>query len=514
MSWNDPHSPWTRKLKRRILFNKLTFIVGFLPAIVIFAYLWWSHFSSREEEFGGLPGEIIAIAVFPLFMMAIAAAILLWRLRVEQTVLKEVPKRDGHFCPRCRTVLPKEPPQGDCPKCHTPYTRTELQAYWVDYVLEPQRLRPWGAKLSWRQRLINLRNLTLKNFLANTIMSIVMLLAALFLMWHVTSLSFTGVVVRYLPLFLGFALVGPGSLFLRRYLDRTGQTRHCTTCGYQQAPQGENPQRCPECGADWSHPGGAIIGTQTRRPRYLWLACGFFGAAAVLIIAYHIALFSRVGWTLRVLPTSALIYDATTSDGFTRAEWKEIQRRQLTPEQQRQLAVGLLDKRLRDEYLDNTECGWLWTMVSTSALPDDLIERYCRETLEVWINTPATATVGKPFNVSLGSIFRRNNSPAGFDEVVYFGGFFVGDDPIPRARQKDNNYCGLLDGLEYIIHTQITPSRANPLRIRAVFYFAVGTKLGRDKTSIQWHDDETATLPPVAIWSRRIEIEQTITVNE
>ena len=513
MSWNDSKSPWTRKLKRRILYSKLLCAANFIPVIAIIALLWWLN-----AEIGEFPDKIFALFVVPIVLFeTIFVAILLWHLRIEQTVLKEVPRRDGHLCPRCRTALPEEPAQGDCPKCHTPYTRAELQSYWVDYVFESQRLRPWAAKLSWRQRLISPRDPTKEKFLALSILIIILLIPALLLIWRVTGLSFMGVVVRYLPLLLGCNLIAPGIIYLRRYRNRTGQTRHCTACGYQQAPQGENPQRCPECGANWSRPGGVIIGTQARQPRNLWLACGFFGVSAVLIITHMASPFPGIGWSLRVLPTSSLIRDATSSGSFTQAEWNEIRRRQLTPEQQLQLAVGLLDKRLREEYLDSTEGGWLWTMVSTSALPNDLIERYYREMLEVWIDAPATTTVGTPFSVSLGSTFRYSDLPVGIDEVVYFGGFFVGDDLTPRARRKDSNHAVLLDDREHQIQINITPSSAGPLRIRAVLYFAIGPNLAWAKTSAQWaqwHDDETATLPPAAIWSRRIELEQTITVNE
>jgi len=245
------------------------------------------------------------------------------------------------------------------------------------------------------------------------------------------------------------------------------------------------------------------------------MACGLFGLSVVLIITTSSPQSSGMAWILRALPTGALIRDTTSSGSFTNTEWTEIRRRQLTSEQRRQLALGLLEKRLRSEYgLNTTEGGWLWTQVSTGALPDDLVRRYYHEMLDLWIDAPARAALRKPLVVSLGSTFRYSGLPVGINEIVYFGGFFVGDDTTPVAREDRAHYAGLLDERRWGIEARITPAATGPLRVRAVLYFVVRPPLRTGQPPAQWHDDKTATWPPGAVWSHRFELETTVEIGD
>lgn len=510
MSWHDPKGPWQRKLRRRIWLFSLVGLISFGPVVLFLPMM----FRVRGTLPTGNLGYTIMLMPVVMGIVALVGALMMFMfIRTQRAILREVPKHDGHLCPRCRTVLPVDTVEGDCPKCQTPYTRAELESYWVDYVLEPQRITPWAKKGSWRQRVFGLFDRYRKSTRGQIALSCVISIVALIVIRIIVGGSLTGAAVRLLPMFVGGSLLGSGIARTMKYRSRSGESRHCTDCGYQQAPEGGNPKRCPECGADWSKAGSVVIGEIGRDPRQLLLAGASVCVGALLMYSY-VWQIQGGGWLTRVLPTSVLIRDIADSDASTGADWNEIQRRQLTSEQELQLAGGLLDRRLRRDYLDSAAGGWLWTRVSTGVFPDDLIERYYREMLEVWIDAPATATVGQPVRVSIDSDYRRSNPPTGINEIVYFGGFFQGDDPMPIERRDDNNYAGLLDNQRYRIQADITPTEAGPLRIRAVLYFAVGPKLVWPNPGVEWHDDGTATIPPAAVWSHRIEIEKTIEVGE
>ena len=513
MSWHDPKGPWSQRQKWRIRSLEVSVAMVLLTALGLFVMLWWQDVSTPLPGVGGLFDDLLLPFLLPVSAFAfVFLAFLVNRIRIERTVLKEVPRTEGHVCPRCRTGLPQTS-EGTCPKCRSPFAESELQAYWVDYVLEPGRIRPWGRSASWPRKLIHAPHLLLRNFWLS--FQVVYLLAAVLVMWWISGVSFTGALYRYLPLFLGISLLF--FLYLQPHRQRTGRTQHCAACDYQRAPEGPNPERCPECGADWSRPGGVIVGTRNKRRRNLWLACGLSVVALTLLMLSNSA---RSGWVLRALPTRALIHDTTHACGFTAAEWQEIGRRQLTSEQVLQLARGLLEKRLREDYLNRTEGGWLWTQVSTAALPNELVQRYYQEMLDVWIDPPEKAKVGQVVQLSLGAEFRSSNPPRSIKEVVYFGGFYVDDEPAPLPLSGDrvhaevpcHTYPILLD--EYPIQARFQPMQAGPVRVRAVLYFAVLSLATGFPPAVQWHADGTATLPPNVLWSQRIALSKEIEIAE
>jgi hypothetical protein len=510
MSWQDPKGPWSRKLRRRIWLMALSCLVMLLAPAAPLVMLWRGDALTRSIIGAGLlHGELLFTIVPIVLVPLIFVVVLAHRMRVERFVLKEVPRREGSVCPRCRTLLPQDLAEGACLNCSSAYTRAGLESYWVDYVLEPRRVRPWGRQASLRQKLFGVKDLLRSNIRAYAGFEAAFVLLAVLFMWWVTGISLMGVVFRYMPMFLGAALFGPAFMCLSRYRQRSGQSRHCVACNYQWSPGGVNPDRCPECGARWGSPGGTISGSSPRQTRYLFAACGLFVAAVALMATYATAQLPG-GWTLRVLPTAALIRDTTTSGGFTNAEWSEIRRRQLTPKQMQQLAVGLLEKRAREDYLNITEGSWLWTQVSTGALPDDLVERYYREMLELWLEAPARAKVHQQVPVTVGSRYRRSSPPVGVDAMVYFAGFFAGGEAVGPGNCI--TYAGLLEDGPFKV--RLEPTRAGPLQLRAVIYFAVGPRLAAARPSVQWHQDGTITLPAAAVWSRRVELTSTVEVEE
>jgi hypothetical protein len=504
MSWHEPNNARTQKLRRRIQFLRadcaICVLVGAAPLVV----LWVVAASPDSMGVFFLDAALILHVSAPsALMVLIGLTVLKRRIRVNETVLHEVPKQDGYLCPGCCTPLPEETPEGNCPKCRQPYVRAELPSYWVDYVFEPQRAAVRTAKTPLFRKLLTLQALIRVNPLAAIAFCTVLPFGFTLIMWWIIGLSF----LRAVPLGLGMALVCAASLCVQRGRSRVGQTRHCVACDYQQSPTTRNPQCCPECGADWSAPGSVIIGAVQFRSHYRWLAGVLIGTAALLWLSHAADL------TVRALPTANIIHDAVTSRSFTTAEWDELARRRLKPEHRLRLAVGLLDKRLRRNHLDITEGNWLWTQVSSGVLPECVNERYYREMLEVSINAPATARAGASFRVSLARTFRLSSPSVGVDVLVYFGGYFVGDDPIPIQRLPHGYYAALLGRADCPTLARITPVEPGPLRVRAVLYYAIGPGLAAAMRSAEWQEDGTIKLPAQTVWSHRIELEKTVDVR-
>ncbi|MGD8452537.1 MAG: hypothetical protein PVJ57_12020 [Phycisphaerae bacterium] len=512
MNWHDPDNIWAQSLQRRIRRLWLGYIGRVLGAIVPVGIFVWGITWKGGALAAACRDELLFLLVATgVVVPAIIFAQLGRRLHIARTVLREVPKHDGYICPRCRRPVPEDVPAGKCPKCRRPYVRADLPSYWLNYVFTPLRLAPPLLPPVWNQRLQRLLAILREHILVTVALCVALFTVAFLLMHWLGGVSLTGLLFLYGPMLLAVVFLCTGLIYLNRYRRRTGNSRHCVACGYQQAPSGLNPRRCPECGMDWSLPGGMIIGKPSRQPHHLWLAVAFLAAAALPMILMMLSPASVRGLVLRTLPTGALINDAVADDGFTRAEWSELLGRRLSPEQRRQLAVGLLDKRLEQDYLDMVQGGWLWGQVSASLLPPDVTERYYGEMLDVRIDAPATAVVGEPLHVHLSSTYRRSRTPFGLDPAVYFGGFFFGDDPAPLGQRERGEHAKFVASGLSRIQASITPTQPGPLRVRAVLYFAVGPNLTAWKG--EWHDDETATLPSAATWSRRIELEKTIDVH-
>lgn len=503
MSWNNPDSKWQRILRRRIYFFRVLGAAVLGPSLILAIKM---SVSVRGRDTDALPIAFLVLLTSNAIMLTC-----IWRSnRVTRTVAELVPKHDGCVCRKCRTPLPHETSEGKCLKCGTSYVLSDLQSYWVNYVLDPLASRSKVAKDSWFDRQIGL-NASIKTRIRASV--VIWALIVLGTSWFMQR-SVIAVVIRNLPLFfvLCFSQLCVGSFFA--YRKRTGQSRFCAECGYQFAPTGDNAHRCPECGSDWSGLGGTVVGTQAGNSRHLWTGIAWLGLMIAMIAIDMRSVASRYAWVTQVQPTSSLIYDAIDNRGRTTAQWKELGRRQLSPKQEHRLAVGLLDKRLRENFLDKVEGSWLWNQVSNASLPEDLVERYYGEMLEVWIDVPESIKIGEQLPVGLGSTYLHSSQPKNINAFICFGGFFFGDDPTPIARKKQCMYAILLDDPQYGIHADATPSQSGRLRVRAVVYYAIGSFPNWDKMKVTWNDDGTATLPAELIWSRRIELEAFVDVQQ
>lgn len=454
-----------------------------------------------------------------------------WSHRRERRVARLVPAHDGLVCPKCLAVVPAAESPARCPRCRRAYAVTELRAYWEQYALAAGSVSPWThACQSGLPSAADARHARRRTVMARVCFLLGPVAFVLIpLIWP--RLSLLGSLHHNASLILMFLGLGGGFALCLRYRRRAGDSTHCAACDYQQAPTGANPPYCPECGAQWSAPGGVVHGRRTGQP---WmLGCGvalmLVGAAAGLAPLTQ----SKFDPLLGLMPTSALINDIVNSRSFTRDQWAELKSRTLTPAQEQRLAEGLLDRRARTGHLSGDDHTWLEQALATGRLPENLRQRYYDEMFTAWLDAPSQVRRGHPFHVALGSDARNAHSPLGAEALVFFSGFFIGDDPTPQGRRVQPGLAALLDttpfGMqpedaarlpeeqrqpahpEYIPLAQLAAPHAGPLRVRMLLWFVVAPA-GTQSLRIQWQEDHTPVMPLNVVYSRRIELERVIDV--
>lgn len=140
---------------------------------------------------------------------------------------------------------------------------------------------------------------------------------------------------------------------------------------------------CPECGSQFGWPGGTISEHHEWRPARLILPSIFL--LPILIQFGSIPLAGILWWKSainRVAPTGSLIKDATASRSFTMAAWDELSRRELTAEQNHQIAEKLLGPPPR-QYFNPDERKWLSTAIAARAIDPELIRPWLERLLVV-----------------------------------------------------------------------------------------------------------------------------------
>jgi len=126
-----------------------------------------------------------------------------------------------------------------------------------------------------------------------------------------------------------------------------------------------------------------------------------------------------------------LIRAVSQPDAFAWQEWRELKRRTLSPHEMNRLAEGLLDARLKAEYLVSDSEEWLSDSVSKGVLPQSIVNRFYNEMIEVNLQVvcPDDGEHGiriKPRAIAHSSDFLRTNNP-----YILIEGFYLDNDSAP-----------------------------------------------------------------------------------
>ena len=502
VSWKNSDSPWVKAMRRR--FRRWTYYL-FLAVAGVIAYF---VLASRSAEILGWKSVAAIVLLCFNLLLLVVSIVLLYRIAIERRLTRLIPSREGQICPRCRVALEVVEDEARCPVCARVYSSSEVLEYWEKYALAPEQAQNPGDAPAAAFRAFFTRNQS--RYFRWALSALVITVVYPFYV-HWGGLSWISGALQLLPWLIYGACFGYGTTLIQQYRVRVGDSMHCAKCGYQKAPEGDDIARCPECGAEWNKPGYTVKGKRVARHGRLWAGISMLAISFLILGGMFWSGRSRASWTQKCIPTSSLIHDVSQAQGFKTRMWAELRNRFLTDDQTKQLAEGLIDRRLREKYLSNDAGTWLWNTVQSNALPDDLVKRYYQETLRVWIDGPPSTTAGSTIRVSLGSEYRRPNFPIGVHAKVYVAGFQIDNAAQALSRQEHAHYASLLDEPQYAVFADLQPSKPGPLRIELHLWLIVGARTPHE---IKWNEDGTPEIPTNTAWAEEIVVTHLVDVHE
>ena len=538
MGWEDPDSIWAKKMRlaltQRRRAARWQAIAGCFVVLAM-SLQWVPNLLDPKGWDWVLGPAMVGLGILALVFGAINVWSVFFRRRSDEPDLVAlVPEADGQVCAVCECGLDE---QANCPKCHREFDEDKVREYWELFALEPHSAAELRAELLATTKIdgkMPKRRAWITTPRGQMIYGIGVLLFVLMVIPIAMGLmlggSFVINAIRVLPFTLSLGLIMGGALLgaTGRGLRRTGRTRHCPECGYQQSPTRGDSACCPECATAWSGAGGAVTGKRERHPERIAIGIGVAAAGFVWLMWQISSVFAGgslfgPGRLAGALPTSSLVAQVTEWPSTSDDEWLALSKRELSDEQRLALAEGLLDHRLRDPcgccgQLGGMAETWFVGALNAGELPDELVERYYAEMMDVSLEAPGQpVTVGEPFDVSLPIVNRMN--PASIDAVAdggayYFAGLAVlnrDDRPASDVDIATNRPIAPLNPRAGPFVTTITATAPGTLHVQAVLWKVVGpTAVVRLPAS--WNDDGTPVIPTGVTWWKRVVLTGTIEI--
>ena len=534
MGWESPDSLWVRKMRRRLrLCRVFTWAAALAAPLILLRGLFALRDVQRSGELSD-PSMIIACAIMIAVFVFLIVGLLVGpcqKAKELKRILTLVPETDGQLCIKCVERLTEA---SVCQLCGQQFDQETIRAYWELFAFAPstrvnQRGELLDGDIDDESQVASQVGATCRRILLDTALPVACLIVLVAVIAALSGGSILLAMVDQLP-WLAYGLcLGAGIVMIAkgRVGERAGKARHCPECGYQRIPTGSNPDRCPECGLPWSGSGGSVTGRPVLQRRRLFLGL------LLCLVAFG-ALMSASGrsgtgwvrrWGVRLLPTSSLINQATTDELFrSGAVWDELTNRSLSKEQRHALAAALMDGRRDREQGMLMMCkpagAWFATELASGSLPDNLIQRYYDEMMDVSLTVPDhPVKVGERFSVLLPVDERTNINS--FDKrgnagEVYFRGLTIEPAANSTASVRDartNRPTGVLDPGKGPLTTTMTAHTPGSLVVRAVLWEVVGP-WDVVRSPVVWNDDDTPVIPTGVTWSKRVVLEALVEIVE
>lgn len=499
-------------MRRRARLAALGTIVGGLGALLTLGVLIYIQIRVYQR-INSMDVWAMVANLTCVVMAAFGLLVAIRQIIRDRRLTIRIPQAEGKLCPWCHAHLSGDDSgHARCEQCERMWDRDAVEKYWQQFALEPGAAKIWLAdqKLArtaarWKKPINHFFSVLVTNpsYLLAWV-GFVFFVAAI-VIWQVTSMTFLKALTSFLPMMFlmgGFFLLGVGQM------RRKGENPYCGTCGYAQAPVGDQQIRCPECGADWTLAGAFVYGEPIRTTRQRVLGIVFFAMGLALMFGP----LDPNRLQARLLPTDVLIHEVC-HNLIPSDQWRELSGRQLNHEQNLTLAKGLLDKRSRGRYLTAPERNWLIGQLNAGALPAELVERFYSESYVFALDGPKEAKRGETVRASITATYRSIFPPgSGLVTYAYISAYVVNAKALPATRQRQMRTAVSIS--QSSLRERFLIESSDEVMVQVRVWLAVtrdgGAMAGQP---ITWGHDGTPVLPDDAVWSGTVTLAHVIDVK-
>jgi|GEM_PF-3746920 len=324
--------------------------------------------------------------------------------------------------------------------------------------------------------------------------------------------------VLALPQLIELVFLGSGAWLLGQgWPRREGTSEHCAACGFERVhAEHRLLPTCPECGKPWAYFGGIARGRPVKSGPFI--VAGAVGMSlGVGLVGVRTLLPSMF---LRPVPTTMLIQQATQLPGYdpqSEDAWTELGVRKLTPSEEREIAMSLLDRRMRQRWLPDKASDWLGAAVKRGVGGEEIARRYREEMVALALDLPEIAEPDALIDYGVSAIVR--GTPVGGAISFYIEAAWVeNNDPAAQSAAPEP-LLGALDtrlalptsGTQKIYNGYITPQSVGE-RIIVVKGWLVmhGTFSPRP---LMWTSDAKPILGVDTQWAQPIVLKRTVKIE-
>lgn len=287
---------------------------------------------------------------------------------------------------------------------------------------------------------------------------------------------------------------------------RDGTTEHCAACGFEHIrAEHRLLPTCPECGKPWAYFGGLALGKPIQNMPLMIAGAASIGIALGFI---GIRVFAPSIF-LRPVPTQMLIQHATQLPGYDQqAEnaWIELGNRTLTQTEQRDIAVALLDRRLRQRWLPDRSSAWLQKAVDNGVGGEEVAHRYREEMVSLSLKLPETAPPDTLIEYKLSALVRGSLPNGG---MAYIEGVWI-EGGVPIMGARDGRITFPTSGTGQIESGYISPLEEGEHTLVMKGWIVAFAHAGVEP--LVWSAGQRPILAPQVKWSQPLVLKKTIKV--
>jgi len=310
-----------------------------------------------------------------------------------------------------------------------------------------------------------------------------------------------------------YAFMGGFGVIVYGYYARQPGQISCTECSYPLVGLTIDC-KCPECGVWILAPNYTTDCPRIRSP-WFWrigLTISILGGAITYIsFANPSAFYAPVPRAVlfNLAPTDRQAFERLVNNPMTQEETDQLIERFITSD--------VFDEGAFESYQQRQ---WLAQQFAAGSLSDDQVDRIIEPYLDLRISAPDSVGVGDRITLWINSVNQIGYS-IHFDPLLYFGGFIIGQDPIPRERTTRPERLEEIQNIKYDVPSTRRPHLVSPetvwipekpgvIEINATIVIAIFPR----STSVEltWGEDGHAfNVQPD--WIRVINLQRTVIIE-